>query len=250
MSNPVWITPDWPAAPHVRAVSTTRGGVGAGAYASLNLSDYVGDAPETVAHNRAQLMQAARMPSPPHWLRQVHGTRVLHLDASSRNEPSQEADASVTQARGTVCAVQTADCLPVLLCDRAGTTVAAVHAGWRGLAAGVIDAALANLRRPPAQIMAWLGPAIGPDAFEVGDDVRDVFLATDDRTGAAFRQRAVGKWRADLYQLARLRLQRLGVENVYGGGYCTVTEHARFFSYRRDGAKTGRMATLIWMSDE
>lgn len=250
MSNAEWITPDWPAAPHVRAVSTTRhGGIGEGSYASLNLSDYVGDAIDTVAHNRARLMQTLRMPSPPRWLRQVHGTRVLRVDASPQNETPPEADASVTQAGGVVCVVQTADCLPVLLCDRGGTTVAAVHAGWRGLAQGVIDAALAQLQVPNDQVLAWLGPAIGPAAFEVGDDVRDVFLAADENTAVAFHQRAAGKWQADLYQLARLRLQRLGVANVYGGGWCTVTERERFFSYRRDGAKTGRMATLIWLAE-
>lgn len=250
MSNPAWITPDWPAAPHVRAVSTTRhGGVGADAYASLNLSDYVGDAPETVAHNRAQLMQAAQIPSPPQWLRQVHGTQVLQCDATTHRDSPPEADASLTRTRGVVCVVQTADCLPVLLCDRRGATVAAVHAGWRGLATGIIDEALAQMQVPPEQVLAWLGPAIGPDAFEVGDDVRDVFLTADVNAAVAFRPRAAGKWHADLYRLARLRLQRLGVENVYGGGYCTVTERARFFSYRRDGAKTGRMATLIWMAE-
>lgn len=249
MSSADWITPDWPAAPQVRAVSTTRhGGVGTGAYTSLNLSDYVGDAPQAVAQNRVQLGQALQLPSQPHWLRQVHGTRVLQLDAQpSMVDQPQEADASVTCTRGVVCVVQTADCLPVLLCDRAGTTVAAVHAGWRGLVAGVIDAALAQMRAPAAEVFAWMGPAIGPDAFEVGDDVRDAFVAADEKSATAFRQHAAGKWHADLYVLARLRLQRLGVSNVYGGGRCTVTERERFFSYRRDGAKTGRMATLIWM---
>lgn len=245
-----WLTPDWPAAAHVRAVSTTRqGGVGTGLYAALNLSDYVGDASATVTQNRAYLSHALALPSAPHWLTQVHGTHVVTLNAAP-DTPGHvvEGDASTTRTPGVVCVVQTADCLPILLCDRAGTSVAAVHAGWRGLAHGVIDAALAQMQVPPEQIIAWLGPAIGPDAFEVGDDVRDAFLQSDERTHIAFQKRAAGKWLADLYQLARLRLQRLDVAHVSGGGRCTVTENEQFFSYRRDGAKTGRMATLIWLT--
>jgi len=248
MTRHPWIVPDWPAPPSVRALSTTRhGGSSAAPYASFNLSDYVGDAPDAVAHNRAQLHARVGLPSAPHWLRQVHGTRVLELDHSAVEtaEPP-EADAAVTMRRGVVCAVQTADCLPILFCDTAGTRVGAVHAGWRGLANGVIEAALMRLDAPAVKIIAWLGPAIGPDAFEVGDDVRAAFVNDAPEASRCFRGHAPGKWHADLYALARLRLQRAGVTQVYGGGGCTFNDAQQFFSYRRDNV-TGRMATLIWL---
>ena len=248
MTRHPWIVPDWPAPPSVRALSTTRnGGHSIAPYASFNLSDYVGDAPGAVVKNRAQLQAQAGLPAEPHWLRQVHGTRVLDLDilAAEISVPP-EADAAVTTTRGVVCAMQTADCLPVLLCDLAATRVGAVHAGWRGLAAGVIEAAVARWDAPAAQILAWFGPAIGPDAFEVGDDVRDTFVQDIPETSCCFRAHAPGKWYADLAQLARLRLQRAGVTRIYGGGWCTYRDAQEFFSYRRDGV-TGRMATLIWL---
>lgn len=248
MTRHSWITPDWPAPTPVRALSTTRNsGHSAAPYASFNLSDYVGDVPAAVAMNRAQLQAQAGLPAEPRWLRQVHGTHVLYLDIlAAETAVPPEADAAITTSGGVVCAVQTADCLPVLLCDTAGTRVGAVHAGWRGLAAGVIEAAVARLDVPAAQILAWLGPAIGPDAFEVGDDVRDTFVQDVLETSRCFRAHAPGKWHADLYALARLRLQRAGVAQVYGGGWCTYSNVQEFFSYRRDGV-TGRMATLIWL---
>lgn len=248
MTRHPWIIPDWPAPRHVRALSTTRnGGSSVAPYASFNLSDYVGDAADAVAHNRLHLKEQADLPSAPHWLRQVHGTRVLDLDISAdQTALPAEADAAITTARGVVCAIQTADCLPLLLCDTAGTRVGAVHAGWRGLANGVIEAALTRLNIPAVQILAWLGPAIGPAAFEVGDDVRSVFVNADPGASRCFRAHTPGKWHADLYELARLRLQHAGVTRVYGGGWCTYHEAQDFFSYRRDGV-TGRMATLIWL---
>ncbi len=248
MTPPPWITPDWPAPPSVRALSTTRhGGHSAVPYASFNFSDYVGDAPAAVARNRAQLRAQAGLPAAPHWLRQVHGTRVLELDnLTATTAVPPEADAAVTSARGVVCAVQTADCLPVLLCDAAGRRVGAVHAGWRGLAHGVIEAALGRWETPAGQMLAWLGPAIGATAFEVGDEVRDAFVSDAPEASACFRAHTLGKWQADIYALARLRLQRAGVTQVYGGRGCTVTDAQGFFSYRRDKV-TGRMATLIWL---
>ena len=248
MTRHPWISPDWPAPKLVRALSTTRNsGYSVAPYASFNLSDYVGDAADAVARNRTQLQEQANLPSTPHWLRQVHGTRVLDLDISAgQTTPPPEADAVITTARGVVCAIQTADCLPLLLCDVAGTRVGAVHAGWRGLANGVIEAALTRLNIPAAQILAWLGPAIGAGAFEVGDDVRDAFVNADPEASRCFRVHAPGKWHADLYELARMRLQRAGVTRVYGGEWCTFHDTQNFFSYRREGV-TGRMATLIWL---
>lgn len=235
------IVPDWPAPSRVRALQTTRsGGHGMGAYAGFNLADHVGDDPVAVAANRQRLRSA--LAATPRWLKQVHGT--VCVDAANALHGA-EADASFCRDAAVACVVMTADCLPVLLCDRAGTVVAAVHAGWRGLAAGVIEATVAAMAVPPEELMAWLGPAIGPDAFEVGGEVRDVFLQDDEAAAAAFRPHG-GKWLCDLYALARLRLARLGATQVHGGGFCTHGEPMRFFSYRRDGT-TGRMATLIWL---
>ncbi|MBI3775712.1 MAG: peptidoglycan editing factor PgeF [Gammaproteobacteria bacterium] len=248
MTQPLWITPGWPAPECVHALSTTRhGGYSQAPYASFNLSDYVGDAPDAVARNRMQLHRQGGLPSAPHWLRQVHGTRVLELDNfASQTAAPIEADAAITLSRGVVCAVQTADCLPILLCDTAGTRVGAVHAGWRGLANGVVEAALKRLDTRAEQMLAWLGPAIGADAFEVGDDVRDAFVSDGPATSACFRAYAPGKWHADLFQLARVRLQRAGVTGIFGGGRCTFRNAQEYFSYRRDHV-TGRMATLIWL---
>lgn len=238
-----WLVPDWPAPARVRAVCTTRtGGCSRGAFAGLNLAAHVGDDPDDVAYNRMQLRSALELPSEPAWLEQVHGAEVI--DAGSP-EP-RRADASLTRASGVVCAVLTADCLPVLLCDAAGSRVAAVHAGWRGLAAGVLENAVAALDAP--YLMAWLGPAIGPDAFEVGAEVRQAFVAPHPVSAHAFTPAHGGKWRADLYELARLALARAGVSRVYGGGWCTYGDPERFYSYRRD-VKTGRMVTLIWLNE-
>ena len=242
MSAHGWIVPDWPAPPGVRTLITTRaGGASRGAYAALNLGLRSGDDAEAVARNRASLRQW--LPAEPLWLRQVHGTTVVEADTAEDNP---EADAALARRNGLVCAVLTADCLPLLLCDEAGTVVAAVHAGWRGLCAGVIEQTLRAMDRPPQALLAYLGPAIGPAAYEVGAEVRQVFVEADAQADSAFAPGKPGKFYADLYALARQRLARSGVARVYGGGYCTYTERERFYSYRRDGV-TGRMASLIWM---
>ncbi len=242
-----FILPRWPAPPPVRTVSTTRaGGVSRPPFDTFNLAMHVGDVAEDVRQNRARLREEARLPAEPRWLRQVHGTTVVDV-ASATDAP--EADGSVAERPGAVCAVLTADCLPVLLCDRRGTVVAALHAGWRGLAAGIIEAGMARMQRPPQEIIVWLGPAIGPDAFEVGEEVRDAFMTHDDGAQRCFRANGDGRWRADLYALAARRLSALGVEDVYGGGYCTLSERRNFFSYRRDD-RCGRMASLIWLEQK
>jgi polyphenol oxidase len=238
-----WLAPDWPAPPNVRALTTLRsGGVSKPPYASLNLAAHVGDDPDAVAGNRSLLLHAAALPAEPCWLEQVHGTRVI--DAADWR-PGVEADAMVAMQPGRVCVVLTADCLPVLICDVSGTRVAAVHAGWRGLAGGVIEAAIRALDVEPGRLIAWLGPAIGPDAFEVGGEVRARFTDADPAASSMFRPGRPGHWLADLFGLARLRLRAAGVDAIHGGGQCTVSRHHRYYSYRRDGT-TGRMASLIW----
>jgi len=239
-----WIVPDWPAPARVRAlISTRNGGVSAAPFDTLNLATHVGDDPAAVARNRERLRRRARLPAEPHWLEQVHGCAVADLDGSAAPRC---ADASVTSTPGEVCAVLTADCLPVLLCNREGTRVAAAHAGWRGLAGGVIEATVDAVGAEGRSVLAWLGPAIGPAAFEVGDEVRAAFVAHDPDAATAFVPNGHGRWLADIYRLARRRLDARGVGFVGGGGYCTITEADRFFSYRRDG-HTGRMASLIWI---
>ncbi len=242
--HPDWIVPEWPAPPRVRACVTTRsGGYSPPPYDSLNLGDHVGDRPAAVAGNRALLARVLELPAPPLWLRQVHGCAIVEADHAP---PGSEADGSIGRTPGKVCAVLSADCLPLLLCDTTGSCVAAVHAGWRGLAAGVVEAAVAAMRVPPARILAWLGPAIGPDHFTVGDDVRTAFLSRNSAARQAFLP-ADGRWLADIYLLARQRLRGCGVTAIHGGGWCTWRERERFFSYRRDG-ETGRMASLIWLA--
>jgi YfiH family protein len=215
---------------------------------SFNLGGHVGDAPADVAANRKQLRKILSLPAEPYWLNQIHGTYVVDLDGEPGGLP--EADASITTTPNTVCAVLTADCLPVLFCDQAGSQVAAAHAGWRGLAAGVLEAIVASFTAPPEQIIAWMGPAIGPQAFEVGDEVRQAFCEFDPVAAEAFvaipSETNEKKWLADVYQLARRRLAVVGVTAVYGGGRCTFTEADDFFSFRRDG-KAGRMASLVWV---
>lgn len=239
------IIPDWPAPAGVHALVTTReGGVSTGPWASFNLASHVGDDATAVAANRTLLRQS--LPSEPPWLTQVHGT--LCVDAA-QVQSGIEADASFTRQRGVVCAVLTADCLPILLCDDKASVVAAVHAGWRGLADGVIEASVAAMQTPGEQLMAWLGPAIGPTAFEVGADVRDAFLAHDMQATQAFTSIAADKWLCDMYLLARQRLQALNIRRVTSTdfpGYCTVHDIDRFYSFRRDGV-TGRMASCIWL---
>lgn len=240
--HPEWIVPQWPAPAGVRALITTRaGGVSHGAYASLNLSGRVGDDPAAVERNR-ELLRAA-LPADPVWLHQVHGTTVVDAAATL---PLTPADASFTRTRHVICGVLTADCLPVLLAHRGGQAVGVAHAGWRGMAGGVIEATLAQMGVAAAEVLAYLGPAISQPAFEVGQDVYEAFVNNDKQASAAFAPAAAGKFHADLYALARLRLAQAGVHDIYGGGYCTYTDTQRFYSYRRDHI-TGRMAALIWL---
>lgn len=238
------LIPDWPAPENVRAVVSTRhGGCSEGRYASLNLGDHVADNPIAVSENRKRYQQQAQMPSAPLWLQQVHGTKVLQLDSGSLADS--QADGSVTSVAGVVCTVMTADCLPLLLCDTAGNRVAAVHAGWRGLCDGIIECAVAQFA-VAGQVLAYLGPAISQSAFEVGPEVRAAFISKAAEAEQAFAAGATGKWQADLYLLARQRLQAAGVFQVYGGDFCTYAQPELFFSYRRDG-QTGRMAASIWL---
>lgn len=251
-----FIQPNWPAPANVKALQTTRsGGVSKAPYNSLNLGAHVGDDPVAVARNRQLL--SPFLPSEPVWVNQVHGVEVIDAATSTC---LQNADASFTTKPNVVCVTMTADCLPVLLCDKQGTVVAAVHAGWRGLCDGVIEAAVNKMQVRPADILVWLGPAIGPDAFEVGDDVRQQFMEKDVNAEGAFKPVAgvSGKWLCNMYALARQRLYAVGVTQIYGAGghflddenhredFCTYTDAARFFSFRRDNI-TGRMASLIWL---
>lgn len=237
-----WFAPDWSHPDNVRSLITTRvGGVSRAPFDGFNLALHVGDCPAHVAANRARLR--AVLPSEPRWLAQVHGTRVKDLDGA---DDGAAADAAVTRRAGTVAAILTADCLPLLLCARDGSVVAAAHAGWRGLCGGVIEASVQAMRVAPERILAYLGPAIGQNAYEVGDDVRNAFVSDDGAAAAAFAANARGRWQADLYALARQRLHAAGVSAVHGGECCTYTERERFFSFRRDGS-TGRIACLIWI---
>ena len=239
-----FITPDWPAPARVRALSTTRmGGISLPPYDSLNLGDRVGDDLQAVTANRQRLEEQLGLPAAPCWLEQIHGCDVVDAGAV---ESGCQADASITRQPGVACVVMTADCLPLLLCDKQGRCVAAVHAGWRGLLDGVIEMTLERMVLPPEQILAWMGPAIGPDAFEVGDEVFHAFVERDAAAVVHFHANRPGHKLADIYGLARQRLTAKGVAFISGGRYCTVSERDRFFSYRRDGA-TGRMATLIWL---
>ncbi len=268
-----WIVPHWPAPPNVRAAVSTRLGPGVSQppFDAFNLGARCGDDPEVVSQNRARLIEALTLPSPPRWLRQVHGTRVVAFKRSCPNpcplagegeanvaragggnaakalseEPEPEADAAVARTPGAVLAVLTADCLPVLFCDNDGSEIAAVHAGWRGLSAGVLENALAAMRSPREKILAWLGPAIGPQSYEIDDEVRGAFLAHDAQAALAFTATRPGHWHCDLNALAVQRLRAAGIARIFGGGFDTFTD-PRFYSYRRDGARSGRFATLIW----
>ena len=242
------IHPDWPAPANIRAVCTTRaGGVSQSPWASLNLGGHVGDEPAHVMQNRKRLAVACGLsPGAFGWLNQIHGTEVADLSAGGITGIP-EADASFTRAPGRACVILTADCLPVILCDRNGTTVASAHAGWRSLCGGVLENLVVSMGLPGNTLMAWLGPAIGPKAFEVGLEVRAAFIAQDLQAEVAFSSLGAreGYYMADIYSLARQRLEALGVKNISGGGLCTVADSQRFYSYRRDG-QTGRMATVIW----
>ena len=244
MTNVQLIRPDWPVPARVRALVTTRaGGVSAGSYAALNLGDHVGDDPQAVRRNRALLREQGGLPTDPLWLKQVHGTNVVNALAVS---PGVEADGAYTDTAGVVLAVLTADCLPVFLCDRRGSAVAVLHAGWRGMAAGVIENGVRALNAPAGALLGWLGPAIGPESYEVGEEVRSAFVKNDPGAAGAFRETGAGRWLADLYELARRRLHALGVQTIHGGDFCTFRDTRRFYSFRRD-RETGRMASLIWI---
>lgn len=238
------IVPDWDAPFRVRAVTTTRaGGVSTGQWARFNLATQVGDDEVAVTENRRRLRVVLGLPEEPKWLKQAHSTKVL---AFPRDSADQNADAAITDEPGVVCAVLTADCVPVLLCDDEGGEVAAVHAGWRGLASGVIEAAVAAFSVAPGHLLAWMGPAIGPDAYEIGPEVREALLVGDPAASGAFQPALAGRWRANLYALVARRLMGAGVTRVSGGKHCTHSDERRFFSHRRDGT-TGRQATLIWL---
>ncbi len=245
------ITPNWPAPENIHAYSSTRfSGESQGVYAGLNLAQHVGDDPQIVAQNRHQLLVALDLPNEPFWLNQVHQTSALNTSIQQNGVVqgvAPNADASFSLQANRVCAVMTADCLPVLICNSRGNKVAAVHAGWRGLAEGVIENAIAALNERPGQLLAWLGPAIGPQAFEVGEEVRSVFVEKFAAAESAFIANRSGHYLADIYQLARLVLSNIGVKAIYGGEFCTFNDANYFYSFRRDGT-TGRQASLIWFS--
>lgn len=241
-----WIRADWPAPDSIIAGTTTRrGGASTGAFDSLNLGAHVGDEPDRVAENRRRFLAVCGLATEPDWLTQVHGTGVRPAGSA---EPV-EADAAVARAPGATVAVLTADCLPILLCADGGEEIAAIHAGWRGLAAGIVAATVSRMATPPERLLAWLGPAISQPAFEVGSEVRAAFVAADTGAGACFLRNERGRWQADLFALAGRRLRAVGVRSVYGGGLCTFGDRERFFSYRRDG-QCGRMATFIHLRAE
>jgi YfiH family protein len=245
VAHPQLLTPEWPAPARVRAAFTLRGGgVSGPPFGSLNVGAHVGDEPAAVVENRRRVRAALDLPAEPAWLEQVHGTRVADLDAGGAAAP---ADAVMTRVAGRVCAVQVADCMPVLLAARDASAVAVAHAGWRGLAAGVLEATVAALGVAARDLVAWLGPAISQPHFEVGAEVRQAFIEHDPGAGSAFTANARARWQCDLAALARRRFAALGVTAVSGGTWCTYADPARFFSFRRDG-RCGRMAALIWLS--
>ena len=241
---PEFIYPDWPAPGNVSALTTTRvGGYSVAPFDSFNLSLRSGDNIEHVKRNRALLIKSANLPAEPRWLRQVHGNRVIDAAGSAAYS---EADGSYTHQPRVVCAVLTADCCPVFLCDRHGQRVAVLHCGWRGIARGLVEQGVARMGVPATELLAWLGPAIGPSSFEVGDDVYDAFTSCNLEAATAFKRRENSRWLADIYALVTQRLQAVGVTEISGANYCTVLERQRFFSYRRDRV-CGHMASLIWM---
>lgn len=236
----------WPAPNNVHAFTTTRhAGYSQHQHASLNIGMHCGDEVEAVEKNRQLLVSELALPHSPIWLRQTHTTHVVK--ATDYQHP-QEADGLYTELKQQVCAVLTADCLPIFLCNRQGSEAAILHAGWRGLAGGIITSGLAHFKSPPEQMLAWLGPAIGPQQFEVGADVLNAFITQDVMNETAFTVKAPGKWLANLYELARMQLTKHGIPAIYGGDYCTYTDATQFYSYRRDGKISGRMASIIWLS--
>ncbi|KGM56574.1 laccase [Lysobacter arseniciresistens ZS79] len=250
--HPALLAADWPAPPGIRGFTTLRHGAGMSQapFDRFNMGLRCGDDPAAVQRNRAELAEIARLPATPAWLRQVHGTAVLRVDGDPDAPPGDEpeADAAVTSVPGAVLAILTADCLPVLLCADDGGEVGAAHAGWRGLAAGVLEATVAAMATPPGRLMAWLGPAAGPASYEIGTEVYDAFVARDWAAGSAFTSTRPNHWRVDLYALARCRLEQAGLPpaRIFGGGLDTIGDPARFYSHRRD-QRTGRMATLAWI---
>lgn len=235
------LQPDWPAPANIKAATTLRtGGFSTGQYHSLNLAMHVGDDVGKVQQNRDLIKNSLNLPAEPVWLEQIHGNKVVNAGTAGINV---QADASYSDQQGVVCAVMTADCLPLLLCDRGGSCIAAVHAGWRGLLAGVIANTVKAMKKD--DLMVWLGPAIGPACFQVGGEVKDAFVNQNLEYEAAFTEQSREKWLADIYQLAKIHLAALGVTRIYGGDFCTYSEQERFYSYRRD-KQTGRMTTLIW----
>ena len=250
MNKHIWITPEWPANGRVHAVVTTRNGPGVSSppFDRLNLGLRSGDATDLVQANRVGLQQALALPAAPRWLCQVHGTTVAELGPlPSADEP--QADAAVSHLPGTVLAILTADCLPVLFCAMDGCEIAAAHAGWRGLLNGVLEETLIGLRAPRENILAWLGPCIGAASYEVGKEVRTAFVEFDPSAASCFAAIRPGHWLCDLAALARLRLEAAGVSHIYGGGFDTFTDR-RFYSYRREGPRSGRFASLIWLEPE
>lgn len=243
---PDLIFPDWPAPAGVRAAFSLRShGVSSSPFDSFNIGAHVGDEPSAVEENRRRLREHLELPAEPVWLTQVHGGRVADLDGEESGGSLPPADGAFTRAAGRVCAIQVADCMPVLLASADGAAIGAAHAGWRGLAGGVLEAVVRAMRAPPEGLLAWLGPAIGQAHFEVGEEVRAAFLAADPGAEAAFTANPRGRWQCDLYRLAKRRLAALGVTQIHGGGWCTYADARGFFSYRRDG-RCGRMAALIW----
>jgi YfiH family protein len=239
-----WMKADWPAPAGVHAGTTLRyGGISQQPFDSFNLAAHVGDDLRNVEQNRKQMITVLGLQQQPLWLNQQHSTLVINADKTDKSIQKPIADASFTESTGVVCVVLTADCLPILLCDEQGKHIAAIHAGWRGLLSGIIEKTVAIFQNKP--ILAWLGPAISQQAFEVGDEVRTAFVSESSHAECAFLNSRAGKWSADLSLLATMRLHSAGVTNVYGGSYCTFNDQERFYSYRRSG-QTGRMASLIW----
>lgn len=242
VNNPSYLIPDWPLPENVRAYQTTR--------LLGNLGTHVNDAPENVEKNRQKLREELLLPSEPFWLEQVHGNTCCSFQKRNPNiEPPPKADASFTHEPKQVCLVMTADCLPILLCNREGQEIAALHAGWRGLLNGIIGGSLRHLKSKPSELMAWLGPAIGPETCELNEQIRLDFIHKNEENESAFYTPKPGHWFADLYELARIQLKHFGIKDIFGGHFCTYRDEALFFSHRRDQGKTGRMASLIWIHE-
>jgi len=240
------IKPDWPVAKHIHAFTSTRlGGVSQGIYHGLNLAHHVDDEPDAVQANRDLLQQQFHLPHTVKWLQQIHSTQAIAADTI---ENGTKADALYTNKANTICAVLTADCLPILVCNKQGDKIAAIHAGWRGLASGIIQTTLEKLAEPADHLLLWFGPAIGARHYQVGQDFYDTFLSISPMMQQAFKQTSPTHWHADIYALAKLQCEQLGIKHIYGGEHCTFADSTHFYSHRRDGT-TGRMASLIWFGE-